>query len=137
MARRKREGALEMTTTYTVYSPASGTEYGRGLSAIEAADIVLSHDGASYELRHVADYDVGDQKCWQLFVNSASRRGMTECYTGPSGRTKLARAYAANQAEAWARIAEQVVMGCGDWRHTPEVMTDASYDEMRAEVDAE
>lgn len=37
-------------TTYTVYGTANGSHYDSGLSAIDAADIVLSHDGHEYEI---------------------------------------------------------------------------------------
>lgn len=116
------------TTTYTVYSPASGTEYGRGLSAVEAAHIVLGHDGHDYELRSDDEYP----GCYQLFVSRLSRNasggnfGLTEAWSG----RKLIRAYADNEAAAWEKIAAQVI--AAGWERLPQAMPDAEYDAMLA-----
>jgi hypothetical protein len=116
-----------MTTTYTVLSPASGTVYGRGLTAIEAAQEILGYDGHDYELRRDGD-------AFQLFVSRGSRnsyggnRGLTEAYAGD----RLVRSYAATEDAAWIEIAAKVI-GAG-WDNHPEAMTDAQYDETLAEI---
>jgi hypothetical protein len=66
-------------TTYTVYSPASGTVYGESLTVEQAAEIILTHDGHEYELRPNDIYGGYD-----LFISRGSRnsfggtRGMTQ-----------------------------------------------------------
>lgn len=118
-------------TTYTVINRSSGEPEGRNLSATDAADIILSHDGHEYELQPVG---IGG---WQLYVSRGSRnsfggtRGMTECYV--FGR-QFARSYKPTKDEAWQEIAEMVCKGSGNWESVPEIMTDESYDAMLAEI---
>ena len=127
-------------TTYTVINRSSGEPEGRRLSATDAADIVLSHDGHEYEVRREeTKHGLSDgTSAWQLYVSRGSRnsyggnRGFTECYVYGS---KLARSYAATEETAWAEIAEQVCKGCGEWGGAPDIMTDESYTRMLAEVE--
>lgn len=53
-------------TTYTVLSPASGTVYGRGMTAVDAAQEILGYDGHDYELRR-------EGEAFQLFISRGSR----------------------------------------------------------------
>ncbi|HEX5228759.1 MAG TPA: hypothetical protein VFW44_13665 [Bryobacteraceae bacterium] len=115
-------------TTFTVYNPNSGTELGRGLTAAEAAQEILGHDGHDYELRR-------DGEAFQLFVSRGSRnanggnRGLTEAYS----HSRLIRSYAATEAAAWEEIADQVIHA--GWESVPvQVVSDADYDAMIAEI---
>lgn len=77
-------------TTYTVLNT-SGEPEAHNLSAWDAAQIVLSHDGHEFEVRRVS-------WGWQLFVSRGSRNSF------------------------------------GGWPGVPDVMTDADYDAMLAEI---
>lgn len=119
-------------TTYTVYSPASGTEYGRHLDVTAAAEIILTHDGHEYEVRPATD-GIG----FDLFVSRGSRnsfggtRGMVPAWRGrrPIGTSTM------DPGQAWREIAAQVVTA--GWDGVPEAMSDADYDAMLAEIAAE
>lgn len=113
-------------TTYTVLSPASGTVYGRNLTAVEAAHEILGYDGHDYELRREGD-------AFQLFISRGSRnsfggnRGLTEAFAN----NHLIRSYAATETLAWEEIAAKILMA--NWDNTPAAMTDVEYDAIQAE----
>lgn len=131
LAHRMREGALKMTTTYTVFSPANGTEYGRGLTAREAMAEVLSHDGQGWEIRP-ASYG------HQLFVtSSADRHKMVECWSGTGSNSTFIDSFETDLEKATDEIAEKVCRASWLGQGHPDVMTDPDYDAMLAEAAAE
>ena len=114
-------------TTYTVYSGNSGTEYGRHLTAEEAAEIVLTHDGA--ECRIAQDNEaalVNGATLWCLEGRkpNANRREWRQLYANRRG----IMTYAASEEAAWPVLAAMVIKA--SWEHVPEVMTDADYNAM-------
>ena len=120
--------------TYTVTNP-NGAVEDRGLSAIEAAQMILGHDGNRYELRHEAAYDVASEKCFQLYgTTRQGQRELSAFSNGAGGGRKLISTYAADEAAAWDAIAEMVLTA--DWGGLS-AMTDADYDAMIAEAEAE
>ena len=123
-------------TGYTVYNYHSGAVKGRGLSVEQAAEIVLTYDGARYEVRREpVRYDFNDQSAWQLYVARPGSRDYFLCWDGPSPHGRLIRDYAASEAEAWAKLAPMVLTA--DWPHPFGCVTDEEYDAMQAEIAAE
>lgn len=124
-------------TTYTVYSPASGTVYGENLSVTEAAEIILTHDGHEYELRLASGRPLTDQPGFDLFISRGSRnsfggtRGMTQAWRGGKPIWSLET----DPKKAWQDIAKQVVTA--GWDNVPEAMTTEDYNAMMAEAAAE
>lgn len=116
------------TTTYTVYNPNSGTELGRGLTAVTAAQEVLGHDSHGYELRR-------EDNTWCLYITRGSRAS----YGGHGGFVPAQAgsnpiySHAATEAEAWEEIALKVIDASRnpDWGRV-DAMTDAEYDTVLA-----
>ncbi len=104
-------------TTYTVFSGANGTVYGRDLSVAEAADIILTHDGRDYEVRQAGDR-------FELWTRQ-------EVANVKWSRTVLS-SYATTSDQAKAEIFAEVI--AAGWSGHPDVMTDADYDAMLAEL---
>jgi len=124
-------------TTYTVYRHASDFVEGSGLTAEQAAEIILSHDGARWELRREpARWDIAGVPCWQVYGPPPGGRGeWVPYYDGPPPHGRALEACAPTEAEAWAKIAPMVLTA--DWRGPFTVMTDADFDAMMAELAAE
>lgn len=123
---------------YTIYDSHTGTVYGRGFTASEAADVALTRDGGNYELRHE------DSGYWQLYVpfSDGRRTTMKARYiatdpkdsTGRSlGFRDMPRSSLADREEAWRDIAHQV-LARKDWSVTQMVMHDDDYDDMLADT---
>lgn len=114
-----------MTTTYTVINRSSGNPEARHLTAWEAAQVVLTHDGHDYEVRR------GDGR-WELLVSRGSRnsfsglRGLVPAWS--HHRLIVSREVA--EADALADIGRQVCLA--GWEGVPDIMTDADYDAMLA-----
>lgn len=109
--------------TYTVIS-GSGVARAEGLSADEAAREVLTHDGHNYEIRPDPD---GGFWLWH------SQRGGGG--NVPMVRTLIYSA-ADNAVAAQDEIFAEVITK-SDWFDRPNIMTDADYAAMVAEIAAE
>lgn len=126
-----------MGTTYTIDDDGQVT---RNLSATLAAEMILGADGDLYELRHDAAYDVGGDRCWQLYVSDRSVNAsggageMRACHTGWGSSSKPIRAYAPTDEAAWPTIAGMVLTA--EWVK-PSIYTDADYDALLAEIAAD
>jgi hypothetical protein len=111
-------------TTYTTIDRGSGEMLSTGLTATDAAHEVLTDDGRSYELRRAEDGEGFDLWSRQQVAN----RGW--------GRTRFF-SLGATEGAAWAEIAQEVVDthdAHAPGSHGPEVMTDAQYREMLAQL---
>ncbi len=114
--------------TFTVTDPSNGVR-GRGLTAVEAAQEILGHDGHDYELLDAAGG-------FQLFVS----RGSSNSFAGNGGLTAAlinggsVRSIAPSAAEAWAEIAPRILSA--SWNRL-QVVTDTEYDEMIADLASE
>lgn len=121
--------------TYTVINSSSGEAEYRGLTAVEAAQQKLWHDGGEYEMRRSPEYDTDSGDCWELFVRDTLRRDWKVVWTGYPGHTRPAMTWAADADAAFAALAKDVIYS--DWRNSPEVMTDASWMTMQVELAVE
>jgi hypothetical protein len=101
-------------TTYTVISSSSGLAKNTGLSNVEAAQAVLSHDGQEYELRQA------DAGWWQLYIGRRSG-GLVAAWCN----NDLLLVAAPTEGEAWDNIAALVIHH--NWPNHPDVITDAEY----------
>lgn len=113
-----------MTTTYTTIDRSSGEMISTGLTAERAADEILTDDGRDYELRAAEDGEGFDLWSRQQVAN----RGWT--------KTRFF-SLADSEDAAWAEIAQEVVDthdAYAPGSHGPEVMTDAQYAEMLAQL---
>lgn len=117
-------------TTYTVYSPASGTVYGENLTVEQAAEIILTHDGHEYE---VCPANAGGFGLLISLGSRNSQRGLGRMV--PAWRHgRLINSAKADEAEAWRDIALQVVTA--GWEGFPQAMTTEDYNAMMAEAAA-
>lgn len=152
--------AMTSQTTYTVYSFASGTEYGRGLLAADAAAVKLQHDGRDFAIRpiyksgrfsraefssledaeafraaQVADCDDEDREAVRVEYEPkliGYRLWSRQEVANIKWHSTLVFSLAATQAEAEAEIFDEVI--AADWGSYPTVVTDAEYDAMLAEI---
>lgn len=113
-------------TTYTVFNTQdSSIIYGRGLTAVDAMDIMLSDDGYRWEIRH-------EDGCYHLYHSDGSAnstRGaahMVETVIFSVSDDK-------NAAEN--EIAEKVI--AAGWSRLPTAMTDEDFAAMQAQIAAE
>jgi hypothetical protein len=116
-------------TTYTVINPNTGEVLGRGLSATDAAAAILTDDGYAYEVR-----ERGDIGHYELFVSDGSANSTRGARHMNSTILSIGGCYAAGRDAAWAELAGRVLTA--GW-NGPEAMTDAAYDAMLAELEAE
>lgn len=107
-------------TTYTVISRNSGEPIDRHLTAAEAAQVILTDDGRDYDLRQ-------DEFGWTLW----SRQQVA--YIGWAAT--VATSIHDDRDLAEADIFQQVIYA--HWAGHPEAITDAAYDRMIADLDAE
>lgn len=115
-------------TTYTVFTNESATEIvGRGLTAEQAMDELLSHDGYAWEIRREADGD--GWRLWHSDGSAYSTRGARHMVA------TVAFSLADDKADAAREIAERVI--AAGWRGLPDCMTDEDYDAMMARIGAE
>ena len=112
----------------TVYNRHTGAVEGRGLTVVQAAEIILAHDGSAYSIeRGDASHDIGGESQWWLFSKEANGRW---------GRTSSVKPiYAISAEAAWPLIAREVLRVCGEWRLPLSVVTDADYDAMIADAE--
>jgi len=107
------------STTYTVVSE-SGDHIRSGLTAIDAMDEILSHDGYAYEIRREADGS--GFTLWHSDGSAASPRGARHMVQ------TVIYSVANNADAAKAEIAAKVLAASEGWPGSPEAMTDAEYD---------
>ena len=108
-------------TTYTIIH---GTEIETGLSLEEAAQTLLQHDGADYEIRRAAD-GTGFE-LWHRKQVANKPWTKTVIYSTSD-----------DEAAAEAEIFEEVIM-CGHWdTDNLQSMTDETYRVMRADMEDE
>lgn len=105
-------------TTFTVIDSNSGEMIETGVTATEAAHIVLTDDSQEYELRPSEDGEGFDLWSRQQVAN----KGWT--------RTRFF-SLADTEDQAWAEIASEVIYA---GLRGPEVMTDEAYTEMLAQL---
>lgn len=108
-------------TTYTLIDSNGDARY-TGLTLERAAQEILGHGGAEYELRFEPRYDAAGEHLYVLFGTTRFSREMTEYY----GHDRQIMAYAATEGAAWPKIAGQVVLA--GWLGHLEAMTDEAYD---------
>ena len=104
-----------MTTTYTVHrADDSCAIEGQGLTAREAAEMILGHNGRAYDMRL-------DNGFWCIFVANARGRMVPGWANGHP-----LQSLAATETAAWAEIAPEILYH--NWRggHL-EAVTDAEY----------
>jgi len=111
-------------TTFTVYNPEDSSQVeGRGLTAEQAAEAILTYDGYAYEVREV-------DGVWQLFTSDGSANS-------PRGARHLCGttifAAADGAGAAWTAIAAKVLRESHNWRHGLVAASDADFDAMIAE----
>jgi hypothetical protein len=110
-------------TTYTVHH--NGQIIGRGMSAIAAAREILTHDGHEYE---IGPMPWGGYLLWvtRFSRNSPAHDGLHKSLTFSLEN---------DEHKASLEIAEQVI--AARWPGYPEAVTDASWNEMQKELEAE
>lgn len=114
---------------FTVIRP-SGTPEAEGCTVAEAADVILSYDGATYEVRRAAsEYDVAGEPQWLLW--SKRQNGQWTCFSSVKGF------YAASAVAAWPLIAKEVLKLAPGWRHSCHVIADEEYQAAMAEAAAD
>ena len=105
--------------TYTLIHPVSGDKIDGGLTAAEAAHIVLTYDGRDYEIRENED---GGYTLWSR--HPVANRGW---------EPTVVESRESNRDAAEAEIFEQVIHA--RWRRHPEAMTDEQYASMLADLE--
>ena len=112
-----------MTTyRYTVSCPENGTIYDRGLTALQAMNEILSHDG--YKWKFVRSSD-GRLTLWHSDGSQNSTRGARHFVKTVASSMKPG-------LQGQRDIARQVITAC--WRGLPEAMEDAAYAKIEAEA---
>ena len=109
-------------TTYTVIDNASGEAIATGLSAADAAHEVLTSDSQEYDICPAADGNGFELWTSRRVANKGWTR--TVVYSIENDRD-------AAEAEIFAKVI------VANWPRHPEVMTDAQYAEMLAELAAD
>lgn len=115
-------------TTYTVFTNSNATEIiGRHMSAEQAMDELLSHDGYAWQIRRENDGE--GWRLWHSDGSANSTRGARHMVK------TVAFSLKDNEAAATREIAEQVCRA--GWRRLPDCMTDDDYDAMMAQIAAD
>jgi hypothetical protein len=92
---------------YTVVNPVDEScVYGRGLTTLQAAEAVLTHDGFSYEIRRADP----NRTQWDLWVSTAPAGLFRE--TPYMKRAAIPSVWAPTPEEAWPEIAALVLQHC-------------------------
>jgi hypothetical protein len=107
-------------TTYTVIDRNSGEKIDGGLTAAEAARIVLTDDSQEYDIRPSEDGEGFDLWCRQQVAN----KGWTKT---------VIWSISSDRDEAEAEIFAKVI--AADWSRHPEVLTDKQYASMMADLE--
>lgn len=113
-----------METTYTVLRK-DGEVLRRGLTDLEAVDEILGHDGYLWSVQK------DPFGCFVLYV---SERSSASC--GGAGDMIPTDTWSTGETlgEALHHLAGSVIRSCSGWRKCPDVMTDAAYDAMLAQL---
>ena len=121
------------TTTYTVLN-SQGEVEARNLTITEAASELLGYDGYAFEIRRAdSKWDVAGEPSWELWHSDGSANSTR----GARHMVKTTiSVYAADADAAWPLIAREVIKH-PDWFKDCDMMTDAAYDEMLSEIEAE
>ena len=110
---------------YTVLN-SQGSVIARHLSATDAMAEILLHDGHEYEIRTAEDGEG-----FELWISRHSRNS-------PAGGGALVKSVIysleTDEAKATAEIAQKVIDA--GWERHPTALTDSTYDEMIADLDA-
>ena len=115
-------------TTYTVFANADATDViDRHLTAEQAMEELLVHDGYAYEIRR--EEDGRGWRLWRSDGSAYSTRGARHMVE------TVAFSLEDDEAAATAEIAEYVCRA--GWRRLPDCMTDEDYDAMMAQIDAD
>lgn len=107
-------------TKYTVIDPSSGEAIDSGLTAAEAAHIILTDDGRQYEIREDPD---GGFTLWSRQQVANKPWSPTVVFSIETEREK-----------AETEIFQKVIVA--DWPRHPEAITDQRYQEMLANLEA-
>lgn len=112
--------------TYTILD-ANGFLRAEGYSAAEAAISVLTYDGHQFEIR-----PADDGKGWRLWTTRFSRN--STCYDGLHRGVifSIEPDFVAAEADIFGQVIQNA-----EWWRGQEVMTDADYAAMRAEMEAD
>lgn len=113
-------------TTYTVYRAEDSSDNEAGLTAVEAMDRIMSHDGYEYDIRPM---DGGGWALWHSDGSRNSTRGARHMVK------TVAFSLAADRAAAEQEIAECVIKA--RWPRLPEAMPDADFSAMMAQIAAD
>ncbi len=98
----------------------------RGLSLEDAADQCLSYDGHDWEWRENPQYAVGDEKFWEIWRSPYSRNS-----------TLGGKAMVATRFAGYDRAAILLEVVTAEWSDNFDVMTEAQFDALLAEIAAE
>lgn len=109
-------------TLYTVYDPNNGYEIARHLTAQDAMDELLTHDGYRYEIKREGD-------AWVLYHSDGSEASMR----GARHMIRTVVFSLADEEEVAREEIARAVIAAG-WPHMPECTTDEAYDRMQAEA---
>lgn len=110
-------------TEYTVLTPA-GDQLGRHLTPAQAANEIMTYDGHEFSI------EPEPAGGWRLLTTAHSRNSTAYCGLSPSVIFSLATDRPTGEAEIFAAVMEHA-----EWWRGCDVMSDAAYDEMRAEAD--
>lgn len=114
-------------TTYTVFDSSDFNRiYGRGLTAVQAMNEILTYDGYRYEIRKS---EFRGSVCWDLWHSdgsAASTRGARHMVK------TVIFSLIEDEAHARQEIAEAVIVA--GWNGLPEVMNDEDFKAMLAEI---
>lgn len=108
-------------TTFTVIDRNSGEKIDGGLTAADAAHIVLTDDSQEYEIRSDED---GGFSLWSRQQVANKRWTRTVIFSVKDDR-----------AEAEAEIFDKVI--AADWPRHPEVLTDQQYADMMSDFEGD
>jgi hypothetical protein len=113
-------------TTYTVWRKNDISTAISGLTAQEAANVILTHDGNDYRIEAKMP-KFGDDPYWRVMVPNPGGGAFVEL-TRCSGFFQTAN-------EAGDELAQMVIRESYRWDDgTPEVMTDKAFAEMMADA---
>lgn len=108
---------MTRTTTYTFYTDGGRVE--RGLTAEQAVDMYLSHDGREWDIRPM---DGGGYVVWDR-----------QQVAGKGWKPTTLKSFESDEAQARGEIIAQALTLT--WYSGIDIMTDADYDVMLAEID--
>ena len=122
-------------TKYTVFDANDASNiFGRGLTAVEAMEVILTDDGYRFEIRKSVFLT---SVCWDLYRSDGSANSTR----GARDMVKtFVFSFIEDEAQAEQEIAKRVIEERSiedSWRGLPCVMTDTAFDEVMAEIAAD